>query len=112
MTRRAKPFNCRGGWGAPGSDLASFCGCCNPVDFALMPDGGFVTGEKGIPRVKVHTAQGRFVEFVAGPDQFASNTMSLDLAVSHDGRVLVLDAIQGAVRVFSRAQAPPRDVTA
>jgi hypothetical protein len=89
-------------WGAPGSDLASLCGCCNPVDFALMPGGGFVTGEKGIPRVKIHNAQGHFVEVVAGPDQFASNTMSLDLAVSGDGRVLVLDAIQGAVRVFSR----------
>jgi len=98
--------------GAPGNDLADFCGCCNPVDFAIMPNGGFVTAEKGIPRVKIFNADGRFVEFVAGPDQFASNTMSLDLAVTRDGRVLVLDAIDGSVRIFSRMAPPPRDVNA
>ena len=98
--------------GAPGNDFSSFCGCCNPVDFAMMPDGSFVTGEKGIPRIKIHNPEGRFVEFVAGPDQFASNTMSLDLAVTPDGRVLVLDAIDGTVRTFSRIAPPPHEVTA
>jgi hypothetical protein len=99
-------------WGQPGNEIEHFCGCCNPVDFALMPNGGFVTAEKGIPRIKIHDREGRFVEFVAGPDQFASNTMSLDLAVSKEGEVYVLDAIEAAVRVYSRVAPPPKETAA
>lgn len=92
-------------WGNSSSALDSFCGCCNPTDIALLPDGRFLTSEKGIPRVKVYSATGQFQEVVAGPDAFASNTMGLDLAVATDGSVLVLDPKAKVVRVFQHTGA-------
>lgn len=92
-------------WGASSSALDSFCGCCNPTDIALLPDGRFITSEKGIPRVKVYSATGQFQEVVAGPDAFASNTMGLDLAAAADGSVLVLDPKAKVVRLFQHVGA-------
>ena len=97
-------------WGKAGMQIDRFCGCCNPVHLALMPGGAFVTAEKGMPRVKVHAASGALECVVAGPAQFALPAgMSCqtpacigDLAVDDRGRVLVLDATKGVVRVFAR----------
>jgi hypothetical protein len=41
-------------WGTSSNSAEGFCGCCNPSHFALLPDGSFVTSEKGIPRVKLY----------------------------------------------------------
>ena len=60
-------------WGKRGLDVAAFCGCCNPAAIALLPDGRFVTGEKGIPRVKIYSPEGEFESVVAGPDVLAPN---------------------------------------
>jgi DNA-binding beta-propeller fold protein YncE len=87
-------------WGESSSALDAFCGCCNPTDIALLPDGRFITSEKGIPRVKIYSATGQFQEVVAGPESFASNTMGLDLAVAPDHNVLVLDPKAKVVRIF------------
>lgn len=87
-------------WGQASSSLDDFCGCCNPTDFALLPDGRFITSEKGIPRVKIYSEAGKFEGVVAGPDTFASNAMGIDLAVDSGGRVLVLDARAKAIRIF------------
>lgn len=89
-------------WGTASSTLDAFCGCCNPTDFALLPDGRFVTAEKGIPRVKVYSAAGQFESVVAGPEAFASNVLSLDIAVAPDGRVLALDPRAKTVHIFTR----------
>lgn len=89
-------------WGTPANTLDAFCGCCNPTDFACLPHGKFATAEKGIPRVKVYSADGRFLEVVAAPDSFASHAMGLDLAATSDGRVLVLDPQRKTVRFFTR----------
>lgn len=87
-------------WGTPSEKLDGFCGCCNPTDMALLPDGRVVTSEKGIPRVKVYTPDGEFETVVAAPDQFAPNTLTLDLATTRAGDVLVVDTRAGTVRRF------------
>ncbi len=99
-------------WGRASPDIDGFCGCCNPVNFALLPDGGMVTCEKGLPRVKVYDARGSFEGVVAGPELFAENrrvctpddcrTGGLDVAVDSKGRILVLDQVAGTVRIFAR----------
>jgi len=87
-------------WGVWSAKLEGFCGCCNPTHIARLPDGRFVTSEKGLVRVKLYTADGKFDRVVAGPDNFSRNAVGLDLAVDSDSRILVLDPGARQVRIF------------
>ncbi|MBN1197890.1 MAG: hypothetical protein JXA23_00965 [Bacteroidales bacterium] len=87
-------------WGESSMDVEGFCGCCNPTHFALLSDGSFVTGEKGIERVKIYRPSGEFNCLVAAPDQFDEGTRGLDLAVDSKDRILVLDPSRNQVRIF------------
>jgi hypothetical protein len=104
-------------WGERAVGIKGFCGCCNPVNFALLPDGGFVTAEKGLDRVKIYNSDGGFVGVVAGPIQLGKegqlkvcNTPEecreggLDVAAGPDGRIYVLDVTDNVIRVFQRKQ--------
>ncbi len=87
-------------WGKGAPTIEGFFGCCNPAHFAVLPDGRFVTVDKGLPHVKVFDPQGRFECVVATAEQVED--LPADLAADRAGRVLVLDARRRAVRVFSR----------
>jgi len=91
-------------WGKASPKIEGFCGCCNPTHFAILPDGRFVTSEKGLPRVKVFSASGEFESVVAAPVSFAEGTAGLDVAADSTGRVLVLDPVAKTVRVFMRKE--------
>jgi len=92
----------RKAWGRAGMRIQDFCGCCNPSHLAIGPTGSFVTSEKGIPRVKLYESSGKFAGVVAAPSMFNEDTVNMDLAVDAEGRVYVLDAGAGLVRVFER----------
>ncbi len=87
-------------WEAAGFGIEGFSGCCNPAHFALLPDGGFVTAEKGLPRVKIHNVDGSLRCVVAAPDQFDDAASGLDVAVGPKGRIYVLDPGRNQIRVF------------
>ena len=87
-------------WGTPSYALEGFSGCCNPAHLAVLPDGRFVTSEKGIARVKVYDAEGRFVTAVVGPDGLDTEVGPCDVAVDGTGRILVLDPGRGVIRIF------------
>lgn len=89
-------------WGVAGMSTEQFCGCCNPTHLALLPGGGFVTSEKGIPRVKVYDSEGKFRSVVASAEAFDEGTTGLAVAATSDGRILVLDPARGQVRAFTR----------
>jgi hypothetical protein len=89
-----------GAWGKGSPAVADFFGCCNPAQLAVLPDGRFVTAEKGLPRVKVYSIDGKFQTVVAGPAQLLDTPV--DLAADHNGRVLVLDGRPAKVRVFEK----------
>jgi DNA-binding beta-propeller fold protein YncE len=95
----------RTAWGKASPRIEGFCGCCNPTHIALTADGEFVTSEKGLPRVKVSSAEGVLLSVVAPPTAFAAGTAGLDLAVDADGRILVLDPRRRQVRTFVRKTA-------
>ena len=96
----------------PGAEIEGFFGCCNPAHFAILPDGRFVTAEKGLLRVKVYGDHGQFDCVVAGPeeldvsppagtqDRFDHQFKAVDVAADSGGRVLILDLAGGTVRVF------------
>lgn len=101
-----------GSWGVTAMVIKGFCGCCNPINFALLPDGRYVTCEKGLPRVKIHSATGEFESVVAGVEAFSENARAcgpsdctaggLDVAVDSQGRIYILDIVTGDIRVMQR----------
>ena len=104
-------------WGSGSVAIEGFCGCCNPVNIALLPDGRYVTCEKGLVRVKVYNSEGEFVGVVAGPRQLVRDgelrvcdlpeecqAGGFDIAVDPAGRVLVLDTIKNIVRIFTKIE--------
>ena len=102
-------------WGKPSAGIEGFCGCCNPIGLALLPDGRCVTCEKGLPRVKVYSPEGKFESVVAGPESFPQNASAtfvkgtedcrlggLDAAVDSQQRIYILDLVVNDVRVMKR----------
>jgi hypothetical protein len=101
-------------WGSPLGGVAGFCGCCNPISLATLPDGRVVTCEKGISRVKVYSAEGRLEAVAAGPEIFPENNRAgrtgdrpdgllggLDAATDSQGNIHVLDLVTGEIRTLT-----------
>lgn len=94
-------------FGENGTRIDQFHGCCNPIAIALLSDGRWVTGEKGlgVTRVKVYSADGEFESVVAGPDAFdepkSGPPIVIDVAVDSKDRILVLDPVRKQVRTFT-----------
>ena len=97
------------------SDWEGFTGCCNPVNFAMLADDGFVTIEKGLVRAKIYDAAGSFHGAVAGPAQLVRagsvrvcelpsecRAGGFDVAVDSKDRIYILDTIKNIVRIFTR----------
>jgi len=103
-------------WGRASFAIEGFCGCCNPVDFDIFPDGSYVTCEKGLPRVKLYDAHGVFTGVVAGPEDFPEYLAvvnagahkaagaGIQAVIDPAGRILILDAIAQKLRVMVRKE--------
>ncbi len=104
-------------WGQPGMKIDRFCGCCNPVYFALTKDGDFITSEKGLARINHYTGDGEFLGAVAGPDTLVPDKemvrkanlggavgVGFDVALNQQGHVLALDPYRKSVRTFAPKQ--------
>lgn len=87
-------------WGKPSMNLDGFSGCCNPTHFAFLPNGDFITAEKGLVRIKIHNSRGGFKGVVAAPDAFAELLTGLDMAVNSKGNIYVTDRIKKHIRIF------------
>lgn len=100
----------RSSWGVPSMQLEGFAGCCNPIHFSILPNGYFVTYEKGLDRIKLYDQAGKFDCVVASPQSFTGKsefhcsfaTMVSDLAVDVQGNIYALDATSNEVKVFER----------
>ena len=100
-------------WGKPAFGIGGFCGCCNPINIAMLSDGRLVTAEKGLPRVKIYNLAGDFESVVAGPELFPKNMRAgsglsdstrggLGAATDSRGRVFILDFVTNEVLVMER----------
>ncbi len=105
------------GWGATGMAIENFCGCCNPVHFTRLPDGRFVTSEKGLNRIKIYDAHGKFAGVVAGADALVKDLelarrackncqigFGFDVACDSQSRVFALDPATRDIRIFAPKQ--------
>jgi len=94
-------------WGtASQMDITGFPGCCNPCDFAILPDGRFVTFEKGknYETVKVFQKEGILDAVVVPPDAFQPDTRGVAVAVAKSGELLVMDPARRTIRVFQQKE--------
>jgi len=76
-------------WGRGGSTIETFYGCCNPAHIDILPDGRFFTLEKGRPRIKIYSIDGKLQAVVAQKRELG--TTPVDFAASPDGSVWVLE---------------------
>lgn len=88
-------------WGRAGGAIDAFFGCCNPARFTVLPDGRFITAEKGLPRVKIYSRDGTLASVVADAASFVPGQKGLVPRLDGKGRVLVLDPAKRAIRIFA-----------
>jgi len=94
-------------WGQAGPGIEQFTGCCNPIHIAVLPDGRVLTCEKGLRRVKLYDAGGKFLGVVAPPSAFATvapqgrDARELEAAADAAGKVFVLDPYDATIKVFT-----------
>lgn len=87
-------------FGEPGTAPGAFCGCCNPANFAVIPQG-FVTAEKGINRIKILDVNGNFVEFVSSQNDFIPS-VPLDVASSDGETIYAANSANNTLYLFKR----------
>jgi len=103
-------------WGKSSMSVEGFCGCCNPINIAVLGDDSFVTCEKGLGRIKIYDPEGAFVGVVAGPEQLGvtahvcttpeqCQSGGFDVAVDARDRIFILDTIKNVVKIFIRKKA-------
>ena len=92
--------NLREHWNNTNMMTEGFSGCCNPAHYTFLPDGRFVTSEKGLVRVKTYKQSGEFEGVVAAPVKFAEEGKAPDVAADSVGNVYALDFDKKMIRVF------------
>jgi hypothetical protein len=98
----SKDGDLRGYWEKISMTIEGFSGCCNPAHLAVLPNGYFVTSEKGIVRIKVYEQSGKLIGVVAAPAKFKEDGHAPDIAVSGDGVIYALDFDRQMIRVFEK----------
>jgi len=94
--------NLRTFWKSTSMKTEGFSGCCNPAHYTFLPDGSFVTSEKGLVRIKIYKPSGEFSGVVAAPNKFVDKIEgeAADVAVDKEGSIYALDFDKNLVRVF------------
>ncbi len=94
-------------WGIASFELEGFSGCCNPASFDILPDGQFITSEKGALLVKLFSAQGDFIALLADrhdltrPSAFKELTFPKIAAGLDNKSFFLLDPVEEEVIIFT-----------
>ncbi len=98
----SKTGELRGYWEKESMTIEGFSGCCNPAHISVLPNGHFVTSEKGIVRIKEYEPSGNLVGVVAEPEKFNKEGHAPDIAVSDEGIIYALDFDRRLIRIFEK----------
>ncbi len=88
-------------WEKISLQIEGFSGCCNPAHFTFLPDGRFVTSEKGMPRIKIYKSDGTLESVVAPPDKFKEDGHAAEVATIGE-TVVALDYDKKMIRIFEK----------
>jgi hypothetical protein len=88
-------------WDKVSIRIDGFSGCCNPAQIAVLPNGSFVTSEKGMPRIKIHAANGDFISVVAPPAAF-DGEHAPEVAAWGQDTIVALDYDKKLLRIFAK----------
>ena len=86
-------------WDKASLEIDGFNGCCNPAQFTFLPDGRFVTSEKGMPRIKIYKKNGELESVVAAPSKFEGNQHAAEVATIGE-TIVALDYDREMIRIF------------
>jgi hypothetical protein len=87
-------------WKQSSMKIEGFSGCCNPAQFTFLPDGSFVTSEKGLVRIKIYKPSGEFKGVVAAPDKFTDDGHAPEVIADESGNIYALDFDKKMIRLF------------
>ena len=91
-------------YGASGTGMKEFSGCCNPTNLAGTgaSELTLATSEKGLPRIQVFSPDGDVLAYI-GPEHFNKQSSGIALALSPDaGSIYALDPGSSRILVFKR----------
>ncbi len=102
----------RSSWGKTSIEVDGFAGCCNPAHFAILPNGYFVTYEKGINRIKIYNQAGTFECMVVSDEQLKGNseyncsmsTTVNDIATNTEGTIYIADAVNQSIKMYIKTK--------
>lgn len=87
-------------WDKPSMKIEGFSGCCNPAHFTFLPNGNFVTSEKGLVRIKEYSPQGELLSVAAPPSKFTDEGQAPDVVCDEQGNIIALDYDKKLIRFF------------
>lgn len=90
-----------GYWEKSSMKIDGFSGCCNPAHFCFLHNGDFVTSEKGMIRIKVHSPSGDLKSVVAPPSKFPEGIHAPDICTDEKGNIIALDFDLKMIRIFN-----------
>ena len=83
-------------------EIDGFTGCCNPAEIAIMNDGSFITGEKGLVRIKIYDPSGKLLSVVAPPEIFKEDGRAPEITFNTKGIIYALDFDRNVIRLFEK----------
>ena len=87
-------------WEKASMKIEGFSGCCNPAHFTFLPNGHFITSEKGMVRIKEYDEKGTLLSVVAAPQKFKEEGKAPEVVADEQGNVIALDYDKKVIRFF------------
>ncbi|MEN9974351.1 MAG: hypothetical protein RLZZ282_357 [Verrucomicrobiota bacterium] len=97
-------------FGARGTTLDDYHGCCNPVNVAALGTGFIVTVEKSPTRVKICDRKGKGAKIIDGLGELVNGCSTIPVAVNHKGAIFLASTTKSCI-IKCVSDAPPAGIS-